>query len=46
MLKRVVIVFLFLSSIIFGRTAYRIDTLDIIADIQRDGSIQVEERVR
>lgn len=44
-MKKIALIFILLCTVIFGRTAYRIETLDITADIQKDGSMNVEERV-
>ena len=45
MLKKILLISLLLFTTIFGRPAYEIKSLDIVANIERDGSIDVEERV-
>ena len=44
-MKKIALIFILLCSVVLGRPAYRIENLDITADIQNDGSINVEERV-
>lgn len=45
MVKKILVLSLLLFTTIFGRTAYEIESLDIVANIERDGSLEVEERV-
>ena len=45
MVKKILVLSLLLFTTIFGRTAYETDSLDIVANIERDGSLEVEERV-
>lgn len=45
MVKKILVLSLLLFTTIFGRTAYEIENLDIVANIERDGSLEVEERV-
>lgn len=45
MVKKILVLSLLLFTTIFGRTAYEIERLDIVANIERDGSLEVEERV-
>lgn len=45
MIKKILVLSLLLFTTIFGRTAYEIESLDIVANIERDGSLEVEERV-
>ncbi len=45
MLKRFFVLFTLVFSLTFGGTSYRVENLDIVANIQRDGSLEVEERV-
>lgn len=45
MVKKICVIFIFLFSIAFGRTAYNIESLDVVADIKIDGRLEVEERV-
>ena len=45
MIKKILLLSLLLFTTIFGRTAYEIESLDIVANIERDGSLEVEERV-
>lgn len=45
MVKKILVLSLLLFTTIFGRTAYKIESLDIVANIERDGSLEVEERV-
>lgn len=44
-MKKIAMVFLLVCSVILGRTAYDIEDLDIVADIQTDGSINIQERI-
>lgn len=44
-MKKIALIFILLCSVVFGRTGYRVENLDITANIQKDGSINVEERV-
>lgn len=43
--KKILVLSLLFFTTIFGRTAYEIEILDIVANIERDGSLEVEERV-
>lgn len=45
MIKKILVLSLLLFTTIFGRTAYEIEILDIVANIERDGRLEVEERV-
>lgn len=45
MVKKILVLSLLLFTTIFGRTVYEIERLDIVANIERDGSLEVEERV-
>lgn len=45
MIKKILVLSLLLFTTIFGRTAYEIESLDIVANIERDGRLEVEERV-
>lgn len=45
MIKKLLILSLLLFTTIFGRPAYEIEKLDIVANIQKDGSLLVSERV-
>ena len=45
MIKKILVLSLLFFTTIFGRTAYEIESLDIVANIERDGSLEVEERV-
>jgi uncharacterized membrane protein len=45
MVKKILVLSLLIFTTIFGRTAYEIESLDIVANIERDGSLEVEERV-
>lgn len=45
MIKKILVLSLLLFTTIFGRTVYEIERLDIVANIERDGSLEVEERV-
>lgn len=45
MVKKICVIFILLFSMTFGRTAYNIESLDIVADIKIDGRLEVEERV-
>ena len=45
MVKKILVLSLLLFTTIFGRTAYEIESLDIVANIERDGRLEVEERV-
>lgn len=45
MKRKIIVLLLVVFSFTFARTSYRIDDLDIVANIQRDGSINIEERV-
>lgn len=45
MVKKILVLSLLLFTTIFGRTVYEIKRLDIVANIERDGSLEVEERV-
>lgn len=45
MVKKILVLSLLLFTTIFGRTVYEIESLDIVANIERDGSLEVEERV-
>lgn len=45
MVKKILVLSLLLFTTIFGRTVYEIERLDIVANIERDGSLEVEEKV-
>jgi len=45
MVKKILVLSLLLFTTIFGRTVYEIERLDIVANTERDGSLEVEERV-
>lgn len=45
MVKKLLILSLLLFTTVFGQPAYEIDKLNIVANIERDGSLEVEERV-
>ena len=45
MLKKLLILSILIFTTIFGSPAYNIEKLDIVANIERDGSLDVEERV-
>lgn len=45
MVKKILVLSLLFFTTIFGRTVYEIERLDIVANIERDGSLEVEERV-
>lgn len=45
MVKKILVLSLLLFTTIFGRTVYEMERLDIVANIERDGSLEVEERV-
>lgn len=45
MLKKILLLLVFVFTTIFGNPAYKIEKLDIVANIERDGSLEVEERV-
>lgn len=45
MVKKILVLSLLLFTTIFSRTVYEIERLDIVANIERDGSLEVEERV-
>ncbi|WP_410207872.1 DUF2207 domain-containing protein [Fusobacterium sp.] len=44
-MKKIALIFVLLWSVVLGHPAYKIENLDIIALIQKDGSINIEEKV-
>lgn len=45
MIKKIIVFLVLICSVSFGKVAYKVESLNIVANIQKDGSIDVEERV-
>lgn len=44
-MRKIAMVFFLVSGVIFGMTAYDIEKLDIVTDIQTNGSIKIQEKI-
>lgn len=44
-MKKIAMVFFLVCSVVFARAAYDIENLNIVANIQSDGSINIQERI-